>query len=166
MPAKFFTLFLASALIVSLCIACGSREQEADIMLIKITPLLKEQKFVELKGHLNEIISKYPETEAASTATLMLDDMVKTSNRIAEDALRLAWQCSLTYLRCYPDAELDMEKMEELGLAFGTFENVEIEIVRREADDFLITSKHIVGDRIYSVGNDGQIAYEELPHTG
>lgn len=165
MQTKFFILFLAFMLVVSLCIACGSREKEANIMLIRSVPLLKEQKLVELKEHLNKIILKYPETEAAATPTVMLDDMVNTSNRIAEDALRLAWQCSLTYLRCYPHEELDMKKMDELGLGFGTIEYVEIEIVRSEADDFLITSKHVVGDRIYLVGKDGQIEYEELRHS-
>ena len=58
-----------------------------------------------------------------------------------------------------------MKKMDELGLGFGTIEYVEIEIIRSEADDFLITSKHVVGDRIYLVGKDGQIEYEELRHS-
>ena len=76
-------------------------------------------------------------------------------------------------LKIYPDAnlikdnpneELDMTKFErEFGLK--TIENVELKIVRSGADDFLITSKHVVGDRLYSVAKDGQIEYEELRHS-
>jgi hypothetical protein len=39
-------------------------------------------------------------------------------------------------------------------------DGVEVKIVRDEPDDFLITSAHMVGDRVYSVGTDGYIQYD------
>ena len=161
MRTKFSLLFLAPVLVVSLCIACGSREKEANLMLIQTTPLLKTGNLIEVKEHLNKIISKYPETKAASAATVMLDDMVDSANRIAESTLRTAWAASVTYLRCYPNEKVDMTKLrDEFG--FRNIEGVEIEIVRSGADNLLITSKHVAGDRLYSVSRNGGIEYEEL----
>jgi len=161
MHTKFFRLFSLSVLVVSLCIACGSREKEANLMVIQTTPLLKAGNLAEVKEHLNKIISKYPETKAATTATVMLEELVRTANHTAEDALRLAWQCSMTYLRCYPNKKVDMTKLrDEFGLR--SIEGVEIEIVKNGADDLLITSKHVAGDRLYSVSRNGGIEYEQL----
>jgi len=161
MRAKFSLLFLVPVLIVSLCIACGNREKEANLMLTQTTPLLKTGNLAEVKEHLNKIISKYPETKAASAATVMLDDLVESANRIAESTLRTAWAGSVTYLRCYPNEKVDMTKLRnEFG--FRNIEGVEIQIVKSGGDDLLITSKHVAGDRLYSISRNGGIEYEEL----
>lgn len=159
MPTKFLKLLIVYVLFILFCISCGSKEREARDMLIQSQQFLKEGEWLELEEHLNKIISEYPETKAAAVAAEMRDNMVQRANHIAETTLKGAYVSSMGYLVSYPDEELTMGKIQEFG--FKPLEEVEIEIVRGDAEDFLITSEHVVGDRVYSVGPDGQIEYEE-----
>jgi hypothetical protein len=159
MPTRFLNLLFVSVLFVMFCISCGSKEREARDMLIQSQRFLEEERWVELEKHLNRITSEYPETKAAAVAAEMRYNMVQRANKIAETTLKGAFVSGMGYLVSYPDEELTMEKIQEFG--FKPIEVVEIEVVRGEADDFLITSEHVVGDRVYSVGPDGKIEHEE-----
>jgi hypothetical protein len=159
MPSRLINFFLAFLVAGTICISCGDNEKKARDMLVQSHVLLKKAKWIELKEHLNKILSEYPETKAATAATAMLDEMVKRANHIAETALKGAFVASVGYLASHPNEELNMTKLNEFG--FRATEGVEIEIVRGEADDFLITSEHVAGDKVYSVGRDGRIEYEE-----
>jgi hypothetical protein len=84
--------------------------------------------------------------------------MIKRTNHIAETVLKAAFAAGTGYAVSYPDTPLGMEQLREFG--FQGMKGVEVEIVRDAPDDFLITSAHVVGDRVYSVGTDGIIRYD------
>ena len=77
---------------------------------------------------------------------------------ISEQTLRAALAAGTAFAVSYPNESLSMEQLREFG--YKGMDGVEVEIVRDEPDDFLITSAHMVGDRVYSVGTDGYIQYE------
>jgi len=158
MLIRFLKLFLASVFVVTFCITCTSREDKAQEMLIQTHTMLEgtEFNYIEIKEHLNKIISEYPETDAAAAATILLDKAIEGANIQAELALRSAYSAAVSYSVSYPDAEkLDIITLREYGL--GQFKDVELKIIRDGAHNFLITSEHAEGDRVYSINSDGRI---------
>ena len=88
------TLLLLSLLcIVSLC-ACGGSEQKALDLYNEALDLIKEDKLNEAFKLLNQVLSEYPETPAASEAAKKLNEqredlqMIIHSFQIAFDAFR------------------------------------------------------------------------------
>jgi hypothetical protein len=88
----------------------------------------------------------------------MQKDMIKSANHMAETVLRAAFAAGTGCAASDPDTPLAMEQLREFG--FRGMKGVEVEIVRDAPDDFLITSVHVVGDKVYSVGTDGTIEYD------
>ena len=127
-------------------------------MLIQSQRFLEDANWVELENHLDKIISQYPDTKAAETAKEMRHKMIQRANHIAETVLKAALAAGTACAVSYPDDPLIMEQLRQFG--YKGMDDVEVEIVRDEPDDFLITSVHVVGDRVYSVGPDGYIQYD------
>ena len=158
MAKKFLKSVLLSVLAATFFISCGSDEREAKNMLIQCQKFLKSTNWVELGNHLDKIIYQYPDTEAAETAKAMRNKMIQRANHIAETILKAALASGTACAMSYPNQPLAMEQLREFG--YKGMDGVEVEIVRDEPDDFLITSAHVVGDRVYSVGTDGYIEYD------
>ncbi len=158
MANRFFKSLLPSVLAVAFFISCGSDEREAKNMLIQCQRFLAAANWIELENHLDKIIYQYPDTKAAETAKAMRNVMIQRTNHIAETILKAALAAGTACAVSYPNKPLAMEQLREFG--FKGMDGVEVEIVRDEPDDFLITSDHVVGDRVYSVGTDGYIQYD------
>ena len=158
MANRFVKSLLPSVLAVAFFISCGSDEREAKNMLIQCQKFLRAANWIELENHLDKIIYQYPDTKAAETAKAMRNEMIQRANHIAETILKAALAAGTACAVSYPNKPLAMEQLREFG--YKGMEGVEVEIVRDEPDDFLITSAHVVGDRVYSVGTDGYIEYD------
>jgi len=150
MANRFVKSLLPSVLAVAFFISCGSDEREAKNMLIQCQRFLRAANWIELENHLDKIIYQYPDTKAAETAKAMRNVMTQRANHIAETILKAALAAGTACAVSYPNKPLAMEQLREFG--YKGMEGVEVEIVRDEPDDFLITSDHVVGDRVYSVG--------------
>ena len=158
MANRFLKFFLPLVLVAAFFISCGSDEKEAKNMLLQCQGFLKTENWVDLENHLNKIIHQYPDTKAAEAAKAMRTKMIQRANHIAESMLKAALAAGTACAVSYPNESLSMEQLREFG--YKGMDGVEVEIVRGEPDDFLITSAHMVGDRVYSVGTDGYIQYE------
>jgi hypothetical protein len=106
--------------LLAFLLGCGGQEREASNMLLQATGMVQQGNWMELKSHLDKIISEYPETEAAPKAAEMRDEMVGRVNQIAKTALQSALSASIGYAVSYPDETLDLVKLREFG-----FEGVE-----------------------------------------
>lgn len=156
MPTRSLRLLFVLVLAVSLCTACASREEKAQKMLIQTNEKINKGNWVEIKEHLNKIISKYPETDAAATATILVEKATEGANTQAGFALRYIYTTAIDYSVSHPYAEkLDVIKLREEGL--GKFKDVEIKFIRDNIQNFLITSEHVAGDRVYSIDSNGRI---------
>jgi hypothetical protein len=113
---------------------------------------------VELKEHLDKVISEYPDTDAAKKAEEMRRELTARTNNIAETVLQGALAATIGYSVSYPDETLDLQKIREFG--FQGMEEVEIDFARSDPNDFLITASHVAGDKVYTVGRDGVISAE------
>ena len=149
MANRFVKSLLPSVLAVSFFISCGSDEREAKNMLIQCQKFLRAANWIELENHLDKIIYQYPDTKAAETAKAMRNEMIQRANHIAETILKAALAAGTACAVSYPNKPLAMEQLREFG--YKGMDGVEVEIVRDEPEDFLITSAHVVGDRVYSV---------------
>ena len=149
MAKRFFKSLLVSVLAVAFFISCGNNEREAKNMLIQCQRFLRSANWIELENHLDKIIDQYPDTKAAETAKTMRNVMIQRANHIAETILKAALAAGTACAVSYPNKPLAMEQLREFG--YKGMDGVEVEIVRDEPEDFLITSAHVVGDRVYSV---------------
>ena len=158
MAKRFLTFTLPLVLIAAFFISCGSDEKEAKNMLLQCQSFLEAENWIELENHLDKIIHQYPDTKAAEVAKAMRTKMIQRANHIAETMLKAALAAGTACAVSYPNESLSMEQLREFG--YKGMDGVEVEIVRDEPGDFLITSAHMVGDRVYSVGTDGYIQYD------
>jgi len=158
MTNRFLKSILPLVLAAVFFISCGSDEREAKNMLIQCQRFLAAANWIELENHLAKIINQYPDTKAAETAKAMRNEMIQHANHIAETILKAALAASTACAMSYSNEPLAMEQLREFG--YKGMDGVEVEIVRDEPDDFLFTSAHVVGDRVYSVGTDGYIQYD------
>jgi hypothetical protein len=156
MSKTFLQVAFTSALALFLCAACQSGEQEAGQLLIQATSLLQRGSFVELKEHLDRVISEYPDTGAAKKAVAMQAELTARTNDIARTVLQSALAASVGYSVSYPDETLDLQKIK--GFGFEGVEGVEIDFVRSEPKDFLISASHVAGNQVFTVGPDGVIS--------
>jgi hypothetical protein len=113
---------------------------------------------VELKEHLDKVISEYPDTEAAKKAEEMQAELTARTNNIAETVLQSALAATIGYSVSYPDETLNLQKIREFG--FEGMEGVEIGFARSDPNDFLITTSHVAGDKVFTAGRDGVISAE------
>jgi hypothetical protein len=113
---------------------------------------------VELTEHLDKVISEYPDTEAAKKATEMRTELTARTNDIAKTVLQGALAATIGYAVSYPEDTLDLQKIKQFG--FEGMEGVEINFVRSDPNDFLITASHVAGDQVFTAGRDGVIAAE------
>jgi len=113
---------------------------------------------VELKEHLDKVISEYPDTDAARKAEEMQAELTARTNNIAENLLQSALAATIGYSVSYPDETLDLQKIREFG--FEGMEGVEIDFASSDPKDFLITASHVAGDKIFTAGRDGVISAE------
>lgn len=153
-PRATFSWVLA----LTLSAACQSREREAGQLLIQAVSLLQREDFVELKKHLDSVISEYPDTEAAQKAAEMQTELAIRTNNIAQTVLQSAVAASIGYAVSYPDDALSLQKVREFG--FEGRDGVEIDFVRSGPSDFLITASHVAGDKIFTAGRDGVVSAE------
>ena len=158
MANRFLKFFLPLVLVAAFFISCGSDEREAKNMLLQCQRFLKAENWIELENHLGKIIDQYPDTKAGEAAKAMRNEMIQRANHIAESMLKAAFAAGTACAVSYPNESLSMEQLLEFG--YEGMDDVEVKIVRDEPDDFLITSAHMVGDRVYSVGKDGYIQYD------
>jgi hypothetical protein len=147
-----FTCVIAFAL----CVGCENQEREADLLLIQATSLLQRGNLVELKEHLDKVISEHPDTDAARKAEEMLAELAAGANNTAENILMSALAATIGYSVSYPDETLDLRKIKEFG--FEGMEGVRIDFVRSVSNDYLITASHAAGDKVFTVGRDGVIS--------
>jgi hypothetical protein len=158
MTKRLFKSLLPSVISVALFLSCGGDEKEAKDMLIQSQRFLKAGKLVQLGKHLDNIISQYPDTKAAETAKAMRNEMTQRANYMAETMLKAAFAAATGCAASYPDSPVTMRNLRDFG--FKGMAGVKVEIVRDDPADFQITSAHVSGDRVYSVGTDGRIQYE------
>jgi len=79
----------------------------------------------------------------------------KEYNATAENDLKNAFTASQAYFVDYPDGQLDVNKLKEVG--FNKSEGVVIKIIQSGANNLLISSEHPSGTKIFKVSHDGNI---------
>jgi hypothetical protein len=79
----------------------------------------------------------------------------KEYNATAESDLKNAFTASQAYFVDYPDGQLDLNKLKEVG--FNKSEGVIITIIQSGADNLIITSEHPSGTKIFKVSHDGNM---------
>lgn len=142
-------------LAVCCCVSCTSKEREARNLLIQARTLIIPGKTVELVEHLKMIVTDYPETDAAVIAREMLSVAIGSGNRQAEMKLREAWVTATIFFIAEPYGTLDMAKLVREG--FKRDQEVIVRVVNGTSYELKITSRHVVGDKLYSMGADGNV---------
>ena len=149
---------VALILLLVCCASCSGKESKARNLLIQARTMLVPGRTVELVEHLEMIVEDYPETEAAVFARQMLTEAIASGNKQAEMKLREAWATSNIYFLEDPYGTLDMEKLVVKG--FKRDQEVILTVVNGASYELEITSRHVVGDRIYSVDLEGNVTSE------
>ncbi len=145
---RFVTLFLAGAFMITSLACSKNREEKAGAMLTEIGMMRSDGNWVEKKELLNQVISEYPETQSAGMATIMLNKLILSCNRTAQDDLQNALLAKERYLKEHPDGIPDIQALREYG--FRKSNGVDPRIIRNGEGNPLIRSEHVAGDTVYS----------------
>ena len=79
----------------------------------------------------------------------------KEYNATAEAVLKDAFTCSMAYFADYPNGQVDLNKLKEVG--FNKNEDVIITIIQGRYNNLLISSEHPSGTKIFKIFHDGSI---------
>ena len=66
-----------------------------------------------------------------------------------------AFASAQVYFADYPDGQLDLNKLKEVG--FNKSQDVIITIIQSGVDNLLISSEHSSGTKIFKISHDGNI---------
>jgi hypothetical protein len=157
-------LLLVTLLAVAGSLSCTSKEREARRLLIQASAYLQEGKSVELVTQLRMIIEEYPGTRGAETAQAMLAEAQVGYSAMAENMVRAALVSSQVFFIANPYKDLDMVGLTEGG--FTGNPDVVVEVANGKRWALKITARHIAGDRVASIGMDGQVSWADYRDPG
>jgi outer membrane protein assembly factor BamD (BamD/ComL family) len=130
--------------------------QMKEVILSRVHQLKEQGKIAKAEKLCGQIITQYPGTSEAAEAFSLLEQMKERHNKTANQDLRDAYVAARDYFTDYPGGRVNLEGLHYYGLEESP--GVTIDIVDDREGELVMTGKHDLGNKVYTVFFNGRMA--------